>query len=135
MSYFLWLITRTKASLYLPCRFLYIYATSSLHFSLFITNLQSKHYHLLPELNILSTRGVHGSGRVRFVPNPDSTRSGRVEENQTRNRPPITTGRVGSDYKKRSVGSVETDERQRQRRRTNHRRIWSEESETLPIRA
>ena len=58
-------------------------------------------------------RGVHGSGRVGFVPNPDSTRSGRVGENQTRNGPPITTGRVGSDSKKRSVGSVEIDERRR----------------------
>ena len=62
----------------------------------------------------MTIRGVHRSVRVGFVPNPDSTRSSRVGENQTRNRPPITTGRVGSDSKKRSVGSVETDERRRQ---------------------
>ena len=56
------------------------------------------------------SRGVHGSGRVGFVPISNSTRSGQVGENQTRNQLPITTGRVGSDSKKRSVGSVETDE-------------------------
>ena len=47
------------------------------------------------------------------MPNPDSTCSGQVGENQTRNRPPITTGRVRLGSKKRSVGSVEIDERWR----------------------
>ena len=55
-------------------------------------------------------RVVHGSGWVGFVPNPDSTCLGWVEENQTRNRQPITTSRVGLGSKKQSVGSVETDE-------------------------
>ena len=52
-----------------------------------------------------------GPDRVCAQPGLDPLRS--VAENQTRNRPPITTGRVGSGFKKRSVGSVETDERRR----------------------
>ena len=55
-----------------------------------------------------------GSPRVGFVPNSDSTCSGQVGENQTCNQLPITMGRVGSGSKKRSVGSVEIDERRRQ---------------------
>ena len=78
-------------------------------------------------------RGVHGSSRVGFVPNPDSTRSGRVGENQTRNRPPITTGRVGSDSEKRSVGSVETDEQRQWAEENETCRIWLEENKTSPI--
>ena len=60
---------------------------------------------------IILVRAVHGSDWLGFVPNSDSTRSGRVGENQTRNRLSITMGRVGSGSKKRLVGSVETDER------------------------
>ena len=97
----------------------------------FLNSITNHNYSPKKKKILLSVgRGVHGSVRVGFVPNPDSTRSGRVGENQTRNRPLITTGRVGSDSKKRSVDSVETDERRRQRRRTNRRQIWSEESET-----
>ena len=44
--------------------------------------------------NVLG-RAVHGSVRVGFGLNPDSTRSGRVEQKQTRNQLPTTTGRVG----------------------------------------
>ena len=40
-------------------------------------------------------RGVHGSGGVRFVPNPDSTRMRRVDEKLTRNRPGDLVGFFG----------------------------------------
>ena len=36
-------------------------------------------FHFL--VTIIKTRGVHGSGWVRFVPNSDSTRLGQVGEN------------------------------------------------------
>ena len=36
---------------------------------------------------MVSTRGVHRSGRVGFVPNPNPTRIIQVEENMTRNQP------------------------------------------------
>ena len=36
---------------------------------------------------LLIIRGVHGSGQLGFVPNPDPTRIIRVEENMARNRP------------------------------------------------
>ena len=45
---------------------------------------------------LLISRGVHGSVRVGFVPNPEPTRSHRVERWTTRRRPPVTSGRVGS---------------------------------------
>ena len=60
------------------------------------------------------SRADHGSIQVKFGLNLDSTCSGRVGEEQTRNWPLITTGRVGSDSKKWLVSSVETNERQRQ---------------------
>ena len=43
----------------------------------------------------IGSRAVHGSVRVGFGLNPDSTRSSRVEQKRTRNRPLTTTGRVG----------------------------------------
>ena len=43
-----------------------------------------------------SSRGVHESVRVGFVPNPEPTRSHRVGRWTTRHRPPATSGRVGS---------------------------------------
>ena len=41
-------------------------------------------------------RGVHGSGRVEFVPNPDSTRMWGVNKKLTRNRPEDLVGFFGS---------------------------------------
>ena len=41
-------------------------------------------------------RGVHGSGRVRFVPDPEPTRIFRMGENQNRNRPILMVGLSGS---------------------------------------
>ena len=77
-------------------------------------------FYPIPFLKFSKVKGCPRVGPDRVVPNTDSTRSGRVAENQTRNRPPITKGRFGSGFKKRSVGSVETDERRR----------WAEEDET-----
>ena len=45
---------------------------------------------------IFTTRGVHGSVRVGFVPNPDSTRMWRVNKKLTRNRPGDLVGFFGS---------------------------------------
>ena len=67
------------------------------------------------------SRADHGSIQVKFGLNLDSTCSGRVGEEQTRNWPLITTGRVGSDSKKWLVSSIETDKRWQQ----------AEENETL----
>ena len=63
--------------------------------------------HILPQLfyvtnyNWLSLtitcRGVHGSVRVGFMPNPQPTRFHRVNGWTTRRRPQTTSGRVGSD--------------------------------------
>ena len=44
------------------------------------------------------TRGVHGSGRVGFVPNPDSTRPSRVGKISTRNRPVSSSKSIGSGH-------------------------------------
>ena len=49
---------------------------------------------ILPKLDWYVGVGV-STGRVGFVPNPDSTRSDRVEQKHTRNQPPTTTGRIG----------------------------------------
>ena len=46
--------------------------------------------------NGLVCRGVHGLGRVGFVPNPNSTRMGRVNKKLTRNRPGDLVGFFGS---------------------------------------
>jgi len=51
-------------------------------------------------LNILNCRGAHGSSRVGFVPNPDSTRLSRVGKISTCNRPGCSfrtsgSGRIG----------------------------------------
>ena len=35
----------------------------------------------------VGSRGVHGSGRVGFVPDPDSTQNFRVGENETETNP------------------------------------------------
>ena len=40
-------------------------------------------------------RGVHGSVRVRFVPNPQPTQPSRVTNIQTRRRPVRESGRIG----------------------------------------
>ena len=40
-------------------------------------------------------RGVHRSGRVEFVPNPDSTQIIRVEENMAQNQPGEVVGFFG----------------------------------------
>ena len=47
-------------------------------------------------------KGVHGSGQVEYMPNPDSTRLGRVNKKWTRNRPGDLVGFFGSGL----VGSV-----------------------------
>ena len=49
----------------------------------------------------------------RFESNLDSTRSDRVEEDQTYNRLPIMVSRVGLNSRKPRVSSVETDEGRR----------------------
>ena len=56
-------------------------------------------------------RGVHGSGRVGFGPNPDPTRRSRVEGGGTRNRPPASLGRVGFGFGWCSGGSVGVESR------------------------
>ena len=43
----------------------------------------------------LRTRGVHGSVRVGFVPNPRPTRPSRVPISQTRRRPVRKSDRIG----------------------------------------
>ena len=70
-------------------------------------------FYPIPFLKFSKVKGCSrvGPDRVCAQPGLDPLRS--VAENQTRNRPPITTGRFGSGFKKRSVGSVETDERRR----------------------
>ena len=47
---------------------------------------------------MISSRGVHESVQVRFVPNPDSTRMRRVDEKLTRNRPGDLVGFFGSGF-------------------------------------
>ena len=68
----------------------------------------SKAQYLIPTYSwTLSPRGVHGSGRVGFVPNPDSTRHYRVGKISTRNRPTgsfRSPGRVASVFGCKSVG-------------------------------
>ena len=49
-----------------------------------------------PRKSMVGCRGVHGSGRVGFVPNPDSTRMWRVNKKLTRNRPGDLVGFFGS---------------------------------------
>ena len=44
---------------------------------------------------VFTCRGVHGSGRVGFVPNSDSTRMGQVNKKLTRNRPGDLVGFFG----------------------------------------
>lgn len=46
---------------------------------------------------VLVSRGVHGSVRVGFMPNPRPTRWHRVSDEKTRRRPWKPTGQVGSD--------------------------------------
>ena len=55
------------------------------------------------------SRAVHGSVRVGFVPNPQPTRSDRVEKFQTRRRPRKATGRVGSDSGGRRSELISTE--------------------------
>ena len=66
---------------------------------------------------MVGSRAVHGSVRVGFGLNPDSTRSGRVEQKWTRNRPPTTTGQVGraegSEWSGRSSLMMSNGERRR----------------------
>ena len=49
--------------------------------------------HICPNTN---TRVVHGSVRVRFVPNSEPTRQNRVNSLTTHRWPSMTSGRVGS---------------------------------------
>ena len=56
----------------------------------FILGKQNKHKILIP-----NTRGVHGSGQVEFVPDPDLTRNFRVGENRTWNRPKMLVRSAG----------------------------------------
>ena len=53
---------------------------------------------------ITQDRAVHGSVRVGFVPNPQPTRSDRVEKFQTRHWPRKATDRVGSGGRWAVVG-------------------------------
>ena len=48
------------------------------------------------DLNDIVIRGVHGSGWVGFVLDPDSTQNFRVGENGTRNRPEMLVELSGS---------------------------------------
>ena len=43
-----------------------------------------------------AARGVHGSGQVRFTPDPEPTRIFRVGKNRNRNRPVLMVGSSGS---------------------------------------
>ena len=56
----------------------------------------------------MCTRGVHGSVRVGFVPNPIPTRRTRVENVLTRRRPARESDRSGRFFAGNTVGSVET---------------------------
>ena len=47
---------------------------------------------------MISSRGVHESVQVGFVPNPDSTQMRRVDEKLTRNRPGDLVGFFGSGF-------------------------------------
>ena len=47
-------------------------------------------------LLVIRSKGVHGSGRVGFVPDLDPNLHFRVSQNRTRNRPEMLVGSAGS---------------------------------------
>ena len=59
-------------------------------------------------LVMVPCRGVHGSVRVGFVPNPRPTRRTRVENVLTRRRPARESDQSGRFFARNTVGSVET---------------------------
>jgi len=49
-------------------------------------------------IECIVVRPVHGLGQFSFGPNPDSTFRRRVEGGRTRNRPPVSIGRVSFGF-------------------------------------
>ena len=75
---------------------------------LLISSMLAKYLKLDARYVEVKYRGVHGSVRVGFVPNPRPTRRTRVKNVLTRRRPARESDWSGRFFARNTVGSVET---------------------------